>query len=279
MQLLLLLGLDVLVLLHPAGIFHVCPVGRQNHKVVNHGNDRCSRTSQRHDEQVEGHVQLRGLAHPEEVLRHSADFLFLSDGHNPELTQVEAEIGPLHEGAVPADGPQVEVHVDRQGGESRHTQPGQHEQVGQHDEPGADAAAAGGDLEVAVQVLDGARGEEALHHQQDAVHEEGGRDAVDHVLEDVDHGKDVQGVSGSPRHLEVGLQDGDSPRKRLMAAATEERHARIQQDGGDQGGVGNASQAFNTALETPFLGLPLFHVLLHGHRSARSLVPGESEAQ
>lgn len=51
-----------------------------------------------------------------------------------ELTQVEAEIGPLHEGAVPADGPQVEVHVDGQGGESRHTQPGQHEQVGQHDE-------------------------------------------------------------------------------------------------------------------------------------------------
>lgn len=31
---LLLLGLDVLVLLHPAGIFHVGPVGRQNHKVV-----------------------------------------------------------------------------------------------------------------------------------------------------------------------------------------------------------------------------------------------------
>lgn len=51
-----------------------------------------------------------------------------------ELTQVQAEIGTLHEGAVPADGPQVEVHVDGQGGESRHAQPGQHEQVGQHDE-------------------------------------------------------------------------------------------------------------------------------------------------
>lgn len=51
-----------------------------------------------------------------------------------ELTQVQAEIGPFHEGAVPADGPQVEVHVDGQGGESRHAQPGQHEQVGQHDE-------------------------------------------------------------------------------------------------------------------------------------------------
>lgn len=44
-----------------------------------------------------------------------------------ELTQVQAEIGPFHEGAVPADGPQVEVHVDGQGGESRHAQPGQHE--------------------------------------------------------------------------------------------------------------------------------------------------------
>lgn len=51
-----------------------------------------------------------------------------------ELTQVQAEIGPLHERAVAADGPQVEVHVHRQGGESRHAQPGQHEQVGQHDE-------------------------------------------------------------------------------------------------------------------------------------------------
>lgn len=57
---------------------------------------------------------------------------------------------------------------------------------GQATYPGAHAAAAGGDLEVPVEVLDGARGEEALHHQQDAVHEEGRCHAVDHVLEDVD---------------------------------------------------------------------------------------------
>lgn len=33
-----------------------------------------------------------------------------------------------------------------------------------------------------------------------------------------------------------------------MAAAAEERHAGIQQDGGDEGGIGNPTQAFNTAL-------------------------------
>lgn len=34
MKFLFLLRLDVLILLHPAGIFHISPVGRQNHKVV-----------------------------------------------------------------------------------------------------------------------------------------------------------------------------------------------------------------------------------------------------
>lgn len=51
--------------------------------------------------------------------------------------------------------------------------------------PSADTASAGGDLEVAVQVFDGATGEESLHHQQDTVHKEGRGDAVDHVLDDV----------------------------------------------------------------------------------------------
>lgn len=36
-----------------------------------------------------------------------------------------------------------------------------------------------------------------------------------------------------------------------MAASTEERHAGIEQDGGDEGGVGNPAQAFNTALRAP----------------------------
>lgn len=42
-KLLLLLRLDVLVLLHPAGVLHVGPVGRQHHQVVDlwvEGNDR-----------------------------------------------------------------------------------------------------------------------------------------------------------------------------------------------------------------------------------------------
>lgn len=34
MKLLFLLRLDVFILLHPASIFHIGPVGRQNHKVV-----------------------------------------------------------------------------------------------------------------------------------------------------------------------------------------------------------------------------------------------------
>lgn len=54
--------------------------------------------------------------------------------------------------------------------------------------PSADAASAGGDLEVPVQVFNGAAGEEALHHQQDAVDEERRGDAVDHVLDDVNPG-------------------------------------------------------------------------------------------
>lgn len=38
--------------------------------------------------------------------------------------------------------------------------------------PSADAASTGGDLEVSIQVFNGSAGEEALHHQQDAVDEE-----------------------------------------------------------------------------------------------------------
>lgn len=37
MQLLLLLGLDVLVLLHPAGVLQVAPVGGQSHQEVDLG--------------------------------------------------------------------------------------------------------------------------------------------------------------------------------------------------------------------------------------------------
>lgn len=51
--------------------------------------------------------------------------------------------------------------------------------------PSTNATSAGGDLEVAIQIFDGATGEESLHHQQDTIHKEGRGDAVDDVLDDV----------------------------------------------------------------------------------------------
>lgn len=48
------------------------------------------------------------------------------------------------------------------------------------------AASAGGDLELSVEIPDGAGGEEALHQQQHSEHEEAGGEAVDDVLQDVD---------------------------------------------------------------------------------------------
>lgn len=65
------------------------------------------------------------------------------------------------------------------------------------------------------------------------------------------HGEDVQRVSRGPGHLEVGLQNVDSPRKRFMATAAEQGNPGVEQDCGNQGGVGNAPQAFDTALKTP----------------------------
>lgn len=64
------------------------------------------------------------------------------------------------------------------------------------------------------------------------------------------HGKDVQGFDCSD-HLEIVLQDGDGARESLMPAAAEERHASVEQDGGNERGVGNPTQAFNTALRAP----------------------------
>lgn len=62
------------------------------------------------------------------------------------------------------------------------------------------------------------------------------------------HGKDVQGFDWWSDHFEIVLQDGDGARESLVATAAEERHAGIEQDGGDERGVGNPTQAFNTAL-------------------------------
>lgn len=51
--------------------------------------------------------------------------------------------------------------------------------------PSADAASAGGNFEVSIQIFNGSTGEEALHHQQDAIDEKGRGNAVDHVLNNV----------------------------------------------------------------------------------------------
>ena len=71
--------------------------------------------------------------------------------------------------------------------------------------PSADAASAGGDLEVSVQIFDGSAREEALHHQQDAVDEESRGDAVDHVLDDVDPGEWAENHWKHPRWHTVKL--------------------------------------------------------------------------
>lgn len=50
------------------------------------------------------------------------------------------------------------------------------------------------------------------------------------------------------------FQDGDSASERHVAAAAEEGHTREAQDGGHQGGVGDATQAFDAALKATCRG-------------------------
>lgn len=53
--------------------------------------------------------------------------------HSPltKLTQVQTEVGSLHQAGVLTHGPNVEVHEDGQACERGHAQPHQEEQVGQ----------------------------------------------------------------------------------------------------------------------------------------------------
>lgn len=51
-----------------------------------------------------------------------------------ELTQVQAEVGSLHQAGVLTHGPNIEVHKDGQAGECCHSEPNQEEQVGQENE-------------------------------------------------------------------------------------------------------------------------------------------------
>lgn len=52
-------------------------------------------------------------------------------GRHTKLTQVQAEVGSLHQAGILAHGPDVEVHEDRQASEGRHSEPHQEEQVSQ----------------------------------------------------------------------------------------------------------------------------------------------------
>lgn len=55
------------------------------------------------------------------------------------------------------------------------------------------------------------------------------------------HCKHIQTISRSPDHLKVVLEDSDRSRKSFMSTSTEERHSSIQQDGGNQGWIRDAS--------------------------------------
>ena len=63
------------------------------------------------------------------------------------------------------------------------------------------------------------------------------------------HGEYIQCIHGAPHHLEVVLENGDGARQRLMSAAAEQSHARVQQDGGYEGWVRNPTQAFDATFK------------------------------
>ncbi len=71
--------------------------------------------------------------------------------------------------------------------------------------PSADTASAGGDLEVSIQVFDGSTGEEALHHQQDAIDEESRSNAVDHILDNDNPGEWAESHWKHPQQHNVTL--------------------------------------------------------------------------
>ena len=66
------------------------------------------------------------------------------------------------------------------------------------------------------------------------------------------HGEDVQRVHRAADHLKVVLEDGHGAGQRLVATAAEQRHARVEQHGGDQRRVGDTPQTPHAALQTPY---------------------------
>lgn len=64
------------------------------------------------------------------------------------------------------------------------------------------------------------------------------------------HGEHVQGVSGSSDDLEVVLEDGDGAAQSLVATPTEQGHAHVEEDGGNEGRPGKTAHTSFAALLT-----------------------------
>ena len=64
------------------------------------------------------------------------------------------------------------------------------------------------------------------------------------------HGEDVQQLAGVLDELKVVLEDAHGATQSLVAAAAEQGHAHVEQDGGDEGGPGQAAHTALTALLT-----------------------------
>lgn len=64
------------------------------------------------------------------------------------------------------------------------------------------------------------------------------------------HGEHVQRFSRGSDDFEVVLQDGDGAAQSLVATPTEQGHAHVEEDGGDEGGPGQTAHTSLAALLT-----------------------------
>lgn len=62
------------------------------------------------------------------------------------------------------------------------------------------------------------------------------------------HGEHIQCVSRGSDHFKVVLEDGDRAAQSLVATPTEQGHAHVEEDGGDEGGPGQAAHTSLAAL-------------------------------
>lgn len=112
----------------------------------------------------------------------------------------------------------VEQEQDGDGSEGKHCQPDEGQDVRHYDKRQAEAAATLGTPEFAKSLLDCTRGVETLSQQQDAIEEEKGCQAIDHVLEVFDkrgHDHIVLNVAGK-----VSLDEDFGIGQRFVPTAT-----------------------------------------------------------